>query len=508
MTRPHVHSAPFSHHHRLQTFADALSQQQIRDLGVIIDEARLNLYCDMIARLPNELSNMILQYLPLHQIYQAQRVSRAWLFILSSPQMLDSRLRQWYPTPDTDLRVPSGLSAKATVSLKAEHIDAYRTGNAFSMGVYHFETKSFADDDGNWSDGHVAYAGGTFAWIDDSDSRTCKSFNLRTGERKSFMAEERSIMDKIAVSASMIAATSPSGRCHIWTLSGQEGMSFQLPSARVDKLLLTNDTAAVVLIAQPTRQGRSIEIITWTLKSTQTRSFSLVLPITEHCCQSERIQAMLDDVGCSIVIFQHDWTSGSSVYRSTRLSLTGKILAQNSVEVPSSKIHLQDIFKPVIANQSTCIWIARLKSHEVITIRYHFEPGELRLHVDSVDSLEDYYTADMWFWKDTVYSWTVTNWGQPKPLLQVINLQKSVRKTFETDPWPAHVVFFKDTDIFLESKEEFIPEESNPARRISPQIFGDDIFHIRVFHGGIFVWCFDKNIELVHENFEDKGYDE
>ena len=39
---------------------------------------------------------------------------------------------------ETKLRVPVGLSEIFTQSLKAEHIDAFSTGNAFSMKIGQF----------------------------------------------------------------------------------------------------------------------------------------------------------------------------------------------------------------------------------------------------------------------------------------------------------------------------------------------------------------------------------
>ena len=98
-------------------------------------------HCDLVGQLPVEITAMILQYLPLHQVFQAQRVSRKWRIILSSAQMVDNLLHAWYPGPSAPLSIPDHLSESAVASIKAEHVDAYRTGNPFSMRFH--ESKCF-----------------------------------------------------------------------------------------------------------------------------------------------------------------------------------------------------------------------------------------------------------------------------------------------------------------------------------------------------------------------------
>ena len=97
---------------------------------------QVSFYCDIVANLPVEITALILQYLPLYQVFQAQRVSQKWRLILSSAQMVDSLLHPWYSGSSASLFIPDNLPESTVASIKAEHVDAYRTGNPFSLSFY------------------------------------------------------------------------------------------------------------------------------------------------------------------------------------------------------------------------------------------------------------------------------------------------------------------------------------------------------------------------------------
>ena len=116
---------------RLKGLVKVLTHQKIRDLRSAIEN--IDLHYDVIVKLPLEISQTILQYLPLYQIFQDRRVSSEWRQVLSSAQTVEPLLRDWYPKRalDLGLEIPKILSAESITSLKAEHVDAYRTGHAF-----------------------------------------------------------------------------------------------------------------------------------------------------------------------------------------------------------------------------------------------------------------------------------------------------------------------------------------------------------------------------------------
>ena len=82
--------------------------------------------CDIVGvgQLPLEISEKIAWYLPLHDIVAAQRVSRKWSRIFTTPHTLKPLLQEWY----------DDASSTAVSSLKTEQVDAYRTGSAFIRG--------------------------------------------------------------------------------------------------------------------------------------------------------------------------------------------------------------------------------------------------------------------------------------------------------------------------------------------------------------------------------------
>lgn len=119
---------------------------------------------DWLANFPLEITQQVLGYLPLHQCFRMRRVSKEWFRILSGPQTVEYLLRFWYPGAETKFEIPKGLTSSAVLSSRAEHVDAYRSGRAFSMvkGAWeltnHRSTKT-----------SVAYSNGYVAWIDKTD---------------------------------------------------------------------------------------------------------------------------------------------------------------------------------------------------------------------------------------------------------------------------------------------------------------------------------------------------
>ena len=165
--------------HRLNALFEALTHHQIRELRLSLEN--IDLHCDIIADLPLEISQMIVQQLFLYQVFQARRVSSRWRHVLSSPQTVEPLLRGRFPTPtaETSLHIPQGLSENSIVSLKAEHIDAYRTGHAFSYARYRWD----CFQEGCWNWDPMAYADGILAWVDTEDGHLVKSLDLKTGEQ-------------------------------------------------------------------------------------------------------------------------------------------------------------------------------------------------------------------------------------------------------------------------------------------------------------------------------------
>ena len=115
---------------------------------------------DPLRKLAVEVVQQVLGYLPLHQCFRVRRVSKFWLNFLSNPPIVEDLLRFWYPGAEAKFEVPEGKTASVASSMRAEHVDAYRSGQAFSTIVYAW----------NLADRHitkiVAYSNGWIARID------------------------------------------------------------------------------------------------------------------------------------------------------------------------------------------------------------------------------------------------------------------------------------------------------------------------------------------------------
>lgn len=117
---------------------------------------------------------MILQYLPLHQSFQIRRVSQQWNAILSTPKTVDAILKWWYPRPETEdsaYEGSDGYSPEVEACLKAERVDAFRTGRPFGKMTHDLDC--FPE---GLEARFVAYAGGVIAWIDSTSYRAGTPF--------------------------------------------------------------------------------------------------------------------------------------------------------------------------------------------------------------------------------------------------------------------------------------------------------------------------------------------
>ncbi len=166
---------------------------------------------DVFGKLPLELSQRISRYLQLYQIFQARRVSKRWNAILSSSYIVESMfLRPWYTEEKSSLHIPEGLSESAVVSLKAEHIDAFRNGRAFSVSRF--------DTDGISSYDLIAYANGILAWLT-TDGKSVRLKCLASGKSVTLASPNGTAIEYMKLGGHLLVAfTGLSNICHIWKL--------------------------------------------------------------------------------------------------------------------------------------------------------------------------------------------------------------------------------------------------------------------------------------------------
>ena len=468
--------------YRLKTLVETLTRQQIRELRLLVGEVDFN--CDIIAQLPLEISQRILQYLPLYQVFEARRVSSQWNQILSSAQTVEPLLRDWYPKRDDNqgLQIPDGLSADSVAALKAEHIDAYRTGHAFTYAMY-------------WSDAkfpnpyRMAYADGIVAWIEDDDS-SVRSLDLKTGQECSFRSETGIKLHTLAISSSMIAALE-SGRCHVWALRTEDHYSLQLPSAWTPVFDVSSECLAIAHLCELTLTGGTgIEVSIWALKDQITSSFALPPQELADCWT-----VMLDEKRDSLLFFEqkHD-----RFYHYTRTSLDGNILSRGVIEHHARGYLDCSQNRPKEVNGQAVIWSLALDNSgedeylELVHISFNFQEDRLEIHKQK---LMDYrmricgsFTPALYFHKGTAYFLEEQAHCQR---LRIINLQDSTSREARMDFPAAYKGFGREIDVGLD------PQEWTCAK--TPPL-GDEVFFIIGYRHHLYVWCFDANVRLFNKN--------
>ena len=478
----------------------------------IIDNLGWGFHYDIIAELPVEISQKIFLYLPLQQCFKAQRVSRRWRKLLSAPQTMERLIRWWYPRGDMDLCIPDGLSIEAIINLKAEHIDAFRTGYPFSKSTL----VGVPDHSPTPPVGSIAYARGVLAWIhpDPSDrisrsiGRSIETLDLKTHLRRHFIAEDRTSFHTIAMSSTIIAALDHAGRCHVWNISHSDKICLlQLPSAGYDRLEASGPALAIASSSQD-RDGK-IEVFTWSSQSRKTQSFLLQLqPLQSGFGREWKIT--LEPRGESLLLFQRIFRKrvfgvrGISDFQPeqqdgfyfTRASLDGQICAQGQYKclsgmcgVPSGREYLGKI-RTVEVNGSATLWLFHSTNYgpynndagetgllEIIRICFNFEESSFKVEERKFADTSLYHsnTSILSIWKDILY------WGDPADTnSRIIDFRESTCEMTK-----------------LSRKWAFDLCEGD-----AKHVFMDETFFIHVLPKGWTVWCFDKNIQMANEDLE------
>ena len=466
---------------RLKGLVESLTHRQIRQLQSAIEE--VDLHCDIIAQAPLEISQIILQYLPLSQIFQARRVSATWRQMLSSAHIVEPLLRDWFPEGGAHLclQIPKGLSPESITSLKAEHIDAYRSGHAFTYARHAWNSSA------NYLRPElVAYADGIMAWVDRSQ---VKSLNLKTGQEWSFLPETGNEILAIAISSSMVVA-STSNACYVWTLTTGESHCLRYPtsSCRGGFVTVSGDSLAVAYPCWISREVPVFQVLTWTLKDQSPSLFSIARPTNPFARK-----IILDSKGKTLLCFDYGYElgrlEGSMHYYYCRTNLDGDVLAQGHIQAPTMEPpyqHCSVRTVPKEANGRAVIWwFAKARTgernlFELMLICYDFHQDRLQVCTKVVSGLgiDIDTTSNLFYWKDVAY---YLHHEDGDCSLRVVDLQKSTCREAK-----MHVPI---------STPQF-----NLYSNLQAYLFGDDTFLIAVFNHGFRVWCFDKNVQMVNED--------
>ena len=444
---------------------------------------------DIFTQLPLELSQKIAQYLGLSEATRARRVSKDWLKLLTSSQMMQCLLGPWHRTPDSTLSIPDGLSHRAISSLKAEHVTAYRSGTAFDQRVVGRPISQVGS-----ISYHVAYSNGKVAWIDEI-ATTVHLLSLEDEGAWSKNKGDGAVFGHLALSSSLMAAITVAGECRVtdFTKELESEHQFQLSPGNVEKIVVAEESLGVL---QGSLTGSSSSIIpygvtTWTLGDPSPLYFTVILHRSpeQAVCPCD-IKIMLDDSGRSLVLFEQV-TEAKLVY-STRLSLEGRILAESTLQLPNigASAKHSERSTPISVNGCATVWSYStykkgegLKgTYKVLRVQYNVDHDVLRLQEDifRADSGEDLTSSNVFFWNDVAYC-------QPREdssiWLKVIDFSKSIIA-------PA----------LMGHNMEFVFGSSGLARRgdshgwwmPGSHILGDERFLVSAHRLGLVIWAFDK----------------
>ncbi|KAI4235964.1 MAG: hypothetical protein LQ349_002839 [Xanthoria aureola] len=503
----------------IQRLLKSLPGKHVREIVGHVQS--LYLYFDIIGNLPIEILGLIFQHLELYQAFQLRRVSKRWQQILSAPDLIENLLHPWDALGKVHLRMPPDISVEAALALKAEHVDAFRTGNPFSMVQGEWEV---APGNGGYPL-MVSYSHGRLAWLDHSD-RTLHVRNLEDGQEISCTPPDRARIDMLGLSSEIVAAITFSGKCYAWNIiTGDPAATLQLSSASADFLAVTGSFVAIV---QKLQDSNRHCVTVWSLDDYKTRSFEFIPrnSQSDHY-YSYKLHILID----SIVILERVKGPPDEVFF-TRFTPSGEIIAEGSsgslhrtfrsgyehfVVLPQPESEetmsrdLLDPTRPSINDDGA-------KLHKIRNAVLRGTCGNLCLVFDSRNnrlqalgepaiSCREFEIgpspANYWyFWKNMAFRFCEDTPGNP--LSAAVDLQ---RRTLVPDythrlndgPWTTSGTNWPIARSESRSPSPAYEYDGSLGRR--PIWFcGDDIYMIRVYPRGYTAFCFDKNITMANED--------
>ena len=477
---------------------------------------------DIAAELPLELSNLVFQHLQLYELFRLQRVSRRWAAALFC--IADSTVRSWEAFGEMQLFIPEGLSSSATLSLKAEHIDAFCNGDAFSMKSGHYG--SYGPSSPVSTMQSVSYADGIIAWADAG----IRTLHLQSGRSDLYVLEDLDdYATNVAVSSKIAAVITENGKCQIWEVATRSTHSFQIPilqhSASTCLLKVSGTTLVVLVTRKPT------------LDSSQTMTFACTWDLTTkepHCFLIQEQDETPDSStlngqnifivgdGNSILYLQRDSCregepSATGCLSFTRFSISGhQILAEGTIEinginqysphlVATSKLGRLSTVGALSMSLKPTQCLPRKTRYgipveiKVLRINFDSDRNELVQVVQNIDEYSKEFSRayehfrplipNFHFWKHIGY-YRVGNAFEF--IIKLSDVKKDTNREAEIE---------RSRNILRASVSTFVDYKEWDSHS---QLYGDEIFFIYADMHSFIVWCFDKNVTMADENQEYK----
>ena len=490
---------------------------------------------DIVGQLPLEISQEVAQYLPLHENVAAQRVSRRWLRIFT--ETLKPLLQGWYGDQNSNnphaLRIPEGLSDTAITSLRAEQVDAYRTGRAFSFRSekWHLLSVRFIIR-------NVAYADGVLAWID-ANRRHVSLWYLETGHQQQLDSQD--ILEYIMLSTSLVAATSKSNRCYIWDRDTTQRYSFPIATSSVKVLAATIFGKIVVIQHEPvdsSYSASSAELTIWRLDGATVTSSDCSVSLHEashdHWATYDSQythwaayrsphtpKVMFHHSGKAIILFKCDESPDGDTFYFTRLGINGQIQDEGRLVVEMTSRRWSATSASMLVDGCTSIWVytrgpldweggdTDLKLTYVVYDSNKNGLGlkETCVHAQELDLPEVFATS--FFWNDVAYfRTTFSNDGCYDDSGELEGKSRKEKETLKI----LNVLSLNEggcrkaqMGTIAESVDEIYRHKyPGDGTSLESEFFGDGRFLISCTHRECRIWCFEKHVPLGGEDLEYK----
>ncbi|KAL8722306.1 MAG: hypothetical protein Q9225_001211 [Loekoesia sp. 1 TL-2023] len=476
----------------VQSLLESIPRKHIRELAY--HAAAVDFRFDIIGNLPVEVLYMIFAYLEIYQAFQLRRVSKIWLKRLSAPDFVEAILQPWFALGDVDLRMPSNISAEEALAIKAEHVDAFQTGNPFSMtqGEWAFRL----DDMITHRLSNIDYSCGRLAWVDEHPG-LLHVRNLESGHETLHMPPNREKISGIRLSSDIVAAHTASGKCYVWDCATGAPHSLQLPSAWVIALTTSGKSLAVLHNAEVEER---FDITTWHLDTRQTRSFQVTLQ-GRPWARNNQLLLEIRVTDDSVLFLEQDMGPPDEIFF-TRYTLDGSVIAKGTSGLVNRTFRsgfLETITVPpqqssfsVCLRKLDCIQVEDEEDEAgtggIVRNVYNLRNGRFQSLREPAIPYEDFRKFDgalggcWYFWKDAAFQF-VYSWRGFYPS-DAFNLSTGAKK-----------------DAYLQELEHYSEHwfrYNCPLERM--RLFGDEIYMVRVHSRGFTVFCFDKNITMANED--------
>ena len=445
---------------------------------------------DPFGTLPLELSQRITQYLDLYQIFQARRVSKRWNAVLSSSYIVESMvLRPWYNGKESPLRIPESLSEKAVISLKAEHVDAFRNGRACSVSVSNTEkwTKEACYE-------NVVYSRGVLAWLT-TDEKNIRLKCLASGSSETLASPDGNGIIRMVLDGCLLVATTWTDTCFVWKL---------IDGVRTLKLLgpipfglepfvlgiIVSDSRLAILYEE--ERTDKIRLTTVDISNETTHDFELRVKTLPSDFDTD-FKILNTPGGKSVVYFERVLDSPSYVYF-TRVSPDGTVESQGHIKHPDIEdytCHNEETQLSLQLDESVTVWsyLRHLPSplseepDSWLLLRVCYVQDHLEVKEQTIKYIGKTLPGaliELFEWKDIVY---LGNHLDEQGKLEVIDLSEST--------WKPTRMSVRLTSL--------------PLTQFRPWVLlGDETFLISVQGESCMVWCFDRHLTQAIP-FEDEG---